>query len=55
MNEDRVWTSGVNWYVNRWIKIQANAIREAIEDEARTPLVGTRTFWSGVLRMQLVL
>jgi phosphate-selective porin OprO/OprP len=54
-NTNRVWTNGLNWYVNRWLKIQGNAIREAIDDDARTPVPGRRVFWSGVLRMQLVI
>lgn len=54
-NEDRVWTSGVNWYVNRWFKIQLNVIRETFEDEERTPVLGDRMFWSAVMRLQVVL
>jgi phosphate-selective porin OprO/OprP len=54
-NADRVWTTGVNWYVNRWVKLQGNAIREALDDAERTPVPGRRVFWSGVLRMQLVI
>jgi phosphate-selective porin OprO/OprP len=53
-NEDRIWTSGVNWYVNRWVKIQGNAIREMFDDEARTPVAGRGSFWSGVVRLQVV-
>ncbi len=29
-NIDRVTTLGVNWHVNRWVKVQANLIREEI-------------------------
>ena len=29
-NEDSVVTVGVNWYLNRWVRIQANVIREDI-------------------------
>lgn len=54
-NRDTIWTTGVNWYVNRWVKLQANAIRERIEDPERTPVSGRQVFWSGVFRMQLVL
>jgi phosphate-selective porin OprO and OprP len=54
-NRDRVWTSGVNWYMNRWVKIQGNAIREAVDDLDRAPVLGRRVYWSGVVRLQLVL
>ena len=53
--EVRVWTAGVNWYPNRWVRLQGNAVRETFEDTNRTPVPGDATFWSGVLRMQVVL
>jgi len=54
-NEARVWTAGVNWYPNRWVRLQGNAMRETFENADRTPVPGDSTFWSGVLRMQVVL
>jgi phosphate-selective porin OprO and OprP len=54
-NRDRVWTTGVNWYPNRWSKIQVNAIREHMVDELRTPVAGRQTYWAGTVRLQLVL
>jgi phosphate-selective porin len=54
-NTARVWTTGVNWYPNRWVKVQANGIRERLRDELRTPVAGQQTYWSGVLRLQIVL
>jgi len=54
-NEVRVWTAGVNWYPNRWVRLQGNAVRETFEDPNRTPVPGDSTFWSGVLRMQVVI
>jgi phosphate-selective porin OprO/OprP len=54
-NAERVWTTGANWYVNRWFKVQANGIREMFEDAQRTPVSGHTTFWSGVIRLQAVL
>ena len=54
-NRDRVWTTGVSWYPNRWVKIQANGIRERLLDEERTPDPPRHTFWSAVLRIQVVL
>ena len=54
-NRDRVWTTGVTWYPNRWTKVQGNAIRERILDELRTPVAGSTTFWSTVIRLQVVI
>ena len=44
---------GLTWYLNRWLKVQGNAIRETFEDPARLPLTGTTTYWSYVSRLQL--
>ncbi|MBI3695752.1 MAG: hypothetical protein HY238_13050 [Acidobacteria bacterium] len=52
---ERVATFGVNWYLNRFMKIQFNAIRELIEDAQRTPIAGQDTYWSRYVRMQFVL
>jgi phosphate-selective porin OprO and OprP len=53
-NADRVWTFGVNWMLNRWVRLITNAVHEDFEDPARTPAPGTASFWSGVLRLQVV-
>jgi phosphate-selective porin len=53
-NSDRVWTLGVNWYANRWVRATINAVREEFEDPLRSPRIGTDTYWSGVGRLQLV-
>jgi phosphate-selective porin len=53
-NSDRVWTFGVNWISTKWTRVQINAIRETFEDENRTPETGTASFWSGVLRLNIV-
>lgn len=53
-NSDKVWTVGVNWFLNRWLRVTGNAIREEFEDAPRTPLPGTTEFWSGIARLQLV-
>ncbi len=53
-NRDRIWTAGVNWYAAPHVKVVANAVHEAFDDEARTPQAGETTFWSGVLRLQIV-
>lgn len=48
-------TLGVNWYVNRWVKMQANAIREHIDDPERSPAPNGVAFWSQIVRLQLAL
>jgi phosphate-selective porin OprO and OprP len=53
-NGNRVVTLGVNWYFNRWAKVQFNAVRESLEDAGRTP-AGTPTFWSTIFRMHVVM
>ncbi|HKE86116.1 MAG TPA: porin [Vicinamibacterales bacterium] len=52
---DTAWTGGVNWYANRWIKVQANVIRERIEDANGNAILDRRSFWTRVLRLQFVL
>ena len=54
-NTDRVTTFGVNWQVNRWVKVQANAIHEDIARPSMGPLPGRPGFWSRVFRLQLTL
>jgi phosphate-selective porin len=50
---DRVVTVGANWILNRWLALQLNAIREAIDDPERSPVAGGRAFWSRVVRLRL--
>ncbi len=52
---DRALTVGVNWILNRFIKLQFNAIRERVEDPAKNPVPDGAAFWSRVLRLQFVL
>lgn len=52
-NSDRALTLGVNWFPLRGVKIQANVIRETIQDPARGPLPQQPSFWTRVLRIQL--
>jgi phosphate-selective porin OprO/OprP len=52
---DRVLTLGVSWTLNRFIKLQVNAIRERVEDQQRSPVPNGAAFWSRVLRLQFVL
>jgi len=53
-NSDQVWTFGVNWFPNRWVRVTVNGIREEFEDVRRTPETGTTVFWSGIGRLQIV-
>ncbi|PYR52328.1 MAG: hypothetical protein DMF95_06660 [Acidobacteria bacterium] len=52
-NADHVTTIGVNWYVNRYVKLQNNIIFESVEDAGRSPApsAGGR-FTSAVFRIQ---
>jgi phosphate-selective porin len=52
---DRALTLGVNWTLNRFVKIQINGIREHVEDAERNPVPNGAAFWSRVLRLQFVL
>jgi phosphate-selective porin OprO/OprP len=54
-NSDRVTTLGVNWHVNRWLKLQANVIRESLARPSMGPMPATPGFWSRAIRLQLVL
>jgi phosphate-selective porin len=51
-NSDRVYTFGVNWYANRWIKIQANLVRNAIAFPDQGPLPTQSAYWSRIVRFQ---
>jgi phosphate-selective porin OprO and OprP len=48
-------TFGVNWYLNRWLKVQANIIRETITDPSQGPLPSQPTYWGRVIRFQFSL
>jgi phosphate-selective porin OprO/OprP len=45
-------TLGVNWYLNRWIKVQVNFIRERVDDPEQIPFT-ENVFWSQAVRLQL--
>jgi phosphate-selective porin len=53
-NSDSVVTLGVNWITSRWTRVIVNAIHEDFEDETRTPIPGTTSFWSGLVRLNIV-
>ena len=52
---NQVGAVGLNWYVNRWVKVQVNAVRERVDDVERSPVADGAAFWSRVLRLQLAL
>ena len=54
-NGNHVTTFGVNWYVNRWIKIQANLNREKLDDPSQGPLPSKPSFTSKAIRFQFSL
>lgn len=54
-NSDRALTLGVNWYINRWAKVQLHGVREHLEDEERNPVPDDEAFWNALLRLQFAL
>lgn len=54
-NADRALTLGVNWYLNRWVKLQFNAIKETLSDPDQGPLPSQPSFWTRIFRLQLSL
>ena len=53
-NSDQIWTFGVNWFANRWVRATVNLAREEFEDALRTPQPGASEFWSALGRLQFV-
>ncbi len=51
-NSDRVLTLGVNWYLNRFSKIQINTVREILEDPQTVPIPGKSRYSTTVARLQ---
>jgi phosphate-selective porin len=52
---EKALTLGVNWTLNRFMKVQFNAIREQVEDPNRSPVPNGAAFWSKIVRLQLVM
>lgn len=49
---DDVWTGGVNWYWNDYVKLQANVIHEQRREDGRV-IAGQGDLWSETFRVQL--
>ena len=54
-NDDLTLTMGLNWYLNRYLRLTGDAMRERFSDPERTLLAGETVFWSFVARLQLKL
>jgi phosphate-selective porin OprO/OprP len=54
-NSERAITVGVNWKLNRWVKVQGNLIREDFERPSLGPWPAHSGFWSRAFRLQLTL
>ena len=53
-NADGVWTFGVNWTTSKWTRVILNAIHEDFLDPTRTPDAGLSSFWSSLIRLNIV-
>jgi phosphate-selective porin len=53
-NSDEALTFGLNWTTTKWTRIVVNAIRERFEDETRAPESPTTSYWSGLIRLNIV-
>lgn len=51
-NSNEVLTVGVNWYLNHWVKVQFNVIRESLSDPEQGPLPTQPSYTSRVFRFQ---
>jgi len=51
---DHLVTAGVNWYVNRWIKAQFDAIHETARSPSIAP-AGRSSFWGRAFAIQLTI
>jgi phosphate-selective porin len=49
------WTFGGNWQVHRWVRVQANLIREALVDSLGVRDINTEPSWTAVMRFQFAL
>jgi phosphate-selective porin len=49
------WTLGANWLVNRWVKLQVNAVRQRHVDPMKVRISVPGPSWSAVTRIQLAI
>jgi phosphate-selective porin len=54
-NGNRALTAGVNWYLNRWVRLQLHTIREQLHDVERHSRPDGAAFWSTIFRLNCVL
>jgi len=54
-NAEGIVTLGVNWYLNRFIRMQLNGIRERVEDASASPVPGRASVWTVACRLQFVM
>jgi phosphate-selective porin len=54
-NTEHVVTVGVNWYLNKWVKVLVNQIGEQIENLQYSPVPSQNRFWNTVLRLQFAM
>ena len=52
---EKALTLGMNWTLNRWVKVQFSTIREHVEDPETNPVPNGGASWSRVVRFQFVL
>ena len=53
--DEQAWTFGVNWTLNRWSRVQVNAIREQVIDSARGASAQPAASWTRVCRLQFAM
>jgi phosphate-selective porin OprO/OprP len=54
-NGERALTLGANWHPHRWVKVQANLIRERLHNPSLGPYPAGPVFWSRVVRLQVAI
>jgi len=52
-NGERAFTGGVNWYVNRWVRLRVNAIRELLDEPSLGPVPDRSSLWSVISQLQV--